>query len=296
MKNAIYNFYNIKVDEIGTIGNNYYFYIGDDFFIFYLVENDLEVVKKTYEYFIINNLYCHRIIENKDRSLFSNIENKNYALLKVKGILNYEIKFEEFKFYKIDGKPHDWGELWGERLDYYEIQLRELGYNYQTLLNSFGFYAGITENAILYYNLTLDKFKEDYVVSIQHNRMNFPCYEINYYNPLNFVIDYNVRDIAEYIKSYIISDAFNIDDIIDLINKINFNKLTFNLFYSRLLYPTFYFDIFDKIILNNGNENDVIIILDKLDEYLFTLKQIYLNFNEKYEMFNIEWLTKNVET
>ena len=126
--------------------------------------------------------------------------------------------------------------------------------------------------------------------------MNFPCYEINYYNPLNFVIDYNVRDIAEYIKSYIISDAFNIDDIIDLINKINFNKLTFNLFYSRLLYPTFYFDIFDKIILNNGNENDVIIILDKLDEYLFTLKQIYLNFNEKYEMFNIEWLTKNVET
>lgn len=297
MKNVIYNFYNILLNEINKDNSNYYFNYNNNFFVFYLVENDPEIIQFSYNFFQNNHLSCHEIILNKNNEFFTKVDNKNYALLKIDGIHKYEIKFDDFKFYPVDKTPHNWGELWSERLDYYEIQLRELGYNYQTVLNSFGFYSGIAENAILYYNLTVNKFKnEEKVVSIVHNRMHYPCYQINYNNPLNFVIDYNVRDISEYIKSYIISDDYNIDNIIELINRMNLNKLMFNLLYSRLLYPTFYFDIFDKIILDNNNDSDIIPILNKLDEYLDSLKEIYINFKDKYDMFNVEWINKNVET
>ena len=78
----------------------------------------------------------------------------------------------------------------------------------------------------------------------------------------------------------------------EILNNIGLNNLMFNLLYSRLLYPSFYFDIFDKIILEDGNDNDVIIIINNLNKYLNMLKTIYNEFSIKYNMFKIEWLDK----
>lgn len=295
MKNVIYNFYNISLSEINKDGNNYYFYYNNHLYIFYYVENDKDVINKIYTYLTFNKIESYKIIFNKDNTLFTEVDNKNYALLLISGLLKYEIKFDEFKYYPLDEEPHDWGILWANRLDYYKIQLRELGYKYQTVLNSYGFFEGLAENAILYYNLTVNKFKEDRVVGIVHNRMNYPCYSIDYDNPLNFVIDYSVRDISEYIKSYTISQYFDIENVIILLERLNINKLMFNLLYSRLLYPTFYFDVFDKIILDNGEDKDIINILNSLDNYLRMIREVYNIFNSKYDLFNIEWLNKNVE-
>ena len=294
MKNVIYTFYNILLDSINKDNNNYYFYYNYDLYIFYLVENDLNIVKEIYDYLISHNIETYEIILNKDNNLFTTVDNKNYALIKIKGIYKYEIKFEELKFIPIDKEPHDWGNLWSEKLDYYEIQLRELGYNYQTVLNSYGFFEGLAENAILYYNLSINKFKEDKQIGIVHNRMNYPCLEIDYKNPINLVIDYSVRDISEYIKSYILSDSFDIENVLALLERLNTNTLMFNILYSRLLYPSFYFDTLDKILLDNGKDNEIVPILNRTDEYINTLKEIYLMFNKKYNMFNIEWLNKKV--
>ena len=217
--------------------------------------------------------------------------------MKIKGILKYEIKFEEFKFYPIDKEPYNWGELWSERLDYYEIQLRELGYNYQTVLNSFGMFSGLAENAILYFNMSKRMFNDNEVVGIVHNRMNYPCYLIDYNNPLNLVIDYNIRDIAEYIKAYLLSDAYDVNNVLLLLERLNVNNLMFNLLYSRLMYPTFYFDVFDKIILEDGKDSDIVCVLNVVDKYLDMLNKVYLKFKDKYSMLNVEWLNriKNVE-
>ena len=296
MKNVIYTYYNIVVEDLNKEKNNYYFYLNNELYLFYLVENNLQVVEETYNFYKNNNLDCYEIILNKDNNLFSKVEEKNYSLLKIKGILKYEVKFEEMKFYPVEKKPNNWGKLWGDRLDYYEIQIRELGFNYQTVLNSFGLFSGLAENAILYYNLTLKKFSnEDNVVGIVHNRMKYPCFLKDYNNPLNFVFDYNIRDISEYLKAYVMNDNYDNNNVIILLNKLNINNLMFNLLYSRLLYPTFYFDIFDKIILEDGIDNDIIPILNKADNYLEMLKSIYREFKDKYNMFNIEWLNKNVE-
>lgn len=293
MKNAIYNYYNILVDELNKSDNNYFFYFNDELFLFYLVLNDVKLVENIYRYIIENNIESFNILPNKDGNLFSEIDNKKYALLRVNGILKYEFKFDEFKFYPIDENGIDWGTLWGERLDYYEVQIRELGIKYQTVLNSFGMFSGLAENAILYFNMTLEKFGDlKKEVGIVHNRVKYPCYLIDYYNPLNYVIDYNVRDISEYIKSYVISDDFDVNNVIALISRMNLNDLMFNLLYARLLYPTFYFDVFDKIILEDGKDNDIVFVLNKLNNYLEMLKSVYNGFNSKYDMFRIEWLNK----
>ena len=297
MKNVIYTYYNILLDEINKDSNNYFFYFNNDLYIFYLVLNDINVVELIYNFIKENNIESFEIVLNKDGKLFCDVDNKKYSLLKIKGILKYEIKFEEFKFYPIDKEPYNWGELWSERLDYYEIQLRELGYNYQTVLNSFGMFSGLAENAILYFNMSKRMFNDNEVVGIVHNRMNYPCYLIDYNNPLNLVIDYNIRDIAEYIKAYLLSNEYELNNVLLLLERLNVNNLMFNLLYSRLMYPTFYFDIFDKIILEDGKDNDIVDILNMVDKYLDMLNKVYLKFKDRYNMLNVEWLNKikNVE-
>ncbi len=295
MKNVIYNYYNVLLTDINESNDNYYFYYNSNLYVFYLIENNPETINEIYNFLIENNIDSYKIIANKDNNLITTINKKNYALLHLKGLLKYEIKFEEFKYYPIAKTNHNWGTLWSNKLDYYEIQIRELGKKYQTLLNSFGFFKGIAENAILYYNLTEKKFNDEVPVAIVHNRMNYPEYEIDYNNPLNFVIDYYIRDISEYIKSYAISDYYDLENIITLINKLTLNSKSFNLLYSRLLYPTFYFDEFDKIILGREEDNKIINVINKIQNYLEMLKKIFIVFNNKYEMFNIEWLNKNVE-
>lgn len=292
MKNVIYTYYNILVYDINKDGNNYFFYYNNDLYIFYEVLNREDVIETIYKYILDNNIESYEIIFNRDNKLITNIDNRKYALLNVKGLLKYEVKFDEFKFYPIDMEPSDWGELWSSRLDYYEVQLRELGINYQTVLNTYGMFSGLAENAILYFNLTKSTFNDESVVAIVHNRMKYPCYQIDYNNPLNFVIDYNVRDIAEYIKAYMISEDYELENVLLLLDKLNTNNLMFNLLYSRLLYPTFYFDVYDKIILEDGFDSDIEFVIDIVLRYLDMLKQIYMKFRFKYNMFNIEWLSK----
>jgi len=296
MKNILYTFYNLMIYDLNKENSNYYFYYKNKLYLFYLVENEINTIEYTYSFFKTNNLECYEIIPNKDNKLITFINEKKYALLKIKGIIKYELNFNDFKYYNVNKEPLDWSKLWGDRLDYYSIQLRELGHNYQTVLNSYGFFEGLAENAILYYNMTLRKFNDNRIISIVHNRMKYPCYSIDYYNPLNFIVDYNVRDISEYIKSYIImSNEYNSEEVIKMLEKINTNKLMFNLLFSRILYPTFYFDVFDKIILDNGEDSEIIPIINKTKTYIDTIKKIFYYFNQKYEMFNIEWINKNVE-
>jgi len=295
MKNVIYTYYNILLDEINKDNSNYYFYYNGELYLFYLVENDINLIKKIYNYIKNYSIESYEIIFNKDKELFTKVDNKIYSLLKIKGILKYVVKFDEFKHYPVNENGNNWGKLWSDRLDYYEIQIRELGFNYQTVLNSYGLFSGLASNAILYYNMSLKNFNNEPTISIVHNRMYYPMYQIYYNNPLNFVIDYSIRDIAEYIKAYVMSDDYEETNILLLLDRLQINNLMFNLLYSRLLYPTFYFDVFDKIILEDGVDNDVIFIVENVDKYINMLKTIYYKYRDKYNMFNVNWINKNVE-
>ena len=292
MKNVIYNNYRILVYDINKDNNNYFFYFDNELYLFYKVLNNVDSVSEIYDYVLKYNIESFKIIKNINGYLCSKVDNNYYSLLIIKGIVKYIYDIDNFRYYSIDKTGNNWGKLWGDRLDYYEQQIRELGIKYQTVLNSFGFYKGIAENAILYFNKSKETFKDNISVGIVHNRIKYPCYLIDYNNPINYVIDYNIRDIAEYIKSYMLSNDYNINAVINILNNINTNKLTFNLLYSRLLYPNFYFDIFDNIILEDGVDDDVIDIVKQSNKYITLLKEIYNTYKDKYSMFKIEWLDK----
>ena len=292
MKNFLYNYYEVYVDEIKKVDENYYFVYNDNKYMLSLVRDKIEF-EEIYKYLKQMDIEYFKIVYNKNGELTSSINNKIYTLLSLTGILDYEYKLADFKYYYVRIKDGlDWGKLWANRLDYYEIQVRELGLKYQTLINSYGLFSGLAENAILYYNLTKNKFDEYSFVSIVHKRIKYPCLAVDYLNPTNLVIDYSIRDLAEYIKSFIASDDYNITTVIDAVSKINFNKLMFNLFYSRLLYPSIYFDKFDDIILGVKKDEDIIEDTNIYVKYIDMLKNLYDYFYIKYDMFKIEWLEK----
>ena len=95
MKNVIYNYYDILVDELNKSDNNYFFYFNNELFLFYLVLNDISVVENIYKYVIENNIESFNIVLNKEGNLFADVDKKKYVLLKIKGILKYEVKFDE---------------------------------------------------------------------------------------------------------------------------------------------------------------------------------------------------------
>ncbi len=78
------------------------------------------------------------------------------------------------------------------------------------------YYIGLTENAISY--LKYSNLKNNHI-GIQHIRVKYNDNLTNFYNPINLIIDYKVRDIAEYFKSLFFDSKIDIKNIINIIKK-----------------------------------------------------------------------------
>ena len=65
------------------------------------------------------------------------------------------------------------------------------------------------------------------------------------------------------------------------------------MFFSRLLYPSYYFDLCDNIIYNNINENTLSNIIVKNEEYEKFLSHILNYLKTKFQIPDIEWLKKS---
>ena len=76
---------------------------------------------------------------------------------------------------------------------------------------------------------------------------------------------------------------------------MNFSKDEYILLISRLLFPTYYFDICDEIISNNVNEDKIKKVLDKSNDYITFLKSTfyYIIYNKKINIPYIEWIVQD---
>ena len=63
---------------------------------------------------------------------------------------------------------------------------------------------------------------------------------------------------------------------------------------SRLLFPTYYFDIVDEIIINNEPLDIIKNVLNKNNEYIIFLKNTfnYVIYNKKINIPFIDWIIK----
>ena len=109
-------------------------------------------------------------------------------------------------------------------------------------------------------------------------------------NPTNIVIDNITRDIAAYFKVNYINEVITIDEIINDLNKINLSYNESVLLLSRLLYPSYYFDMYDKIIQDKISEEKINYYIEKNVYYETFLKQIYKYLKFRYKIPEIEWM------
>ena len=292
MKNIINYYYQLIPEKIKQKNEYYTFNIDNTIYIFMPYYNNINLLKTIYEYLIRLNVYCHEIINNKDNNVITINNNKPYILLKVHYNVSRNINIQNILSYNIlinEEKKCNWKELWCNKLDYYEYQIREFGKKYPLLKESFSYYNGLTETAICLLNYQEEGKTYNY---INHQRILKNMNYIDFYNPLNLVIDVKTRDISEYFKI----KFFEKENIIDEIkNYLYINKLSYNeilLFFTRLIYPSYYFDTYDEIIQGVTKEEKLNQYISKIKEYELFLKQVYIIINRYYKLPEIEWIIK----
>ena len=287
MKNVINYYYKIVVNEFKKRENNFMFFVGKDEFEFVQFYYDANKLLNLYSILRIYRRTIDEIIFNKDKGLITFYDNKPYILLKK---VNHDRKeLTLYDIVKYDCIVHvkeslNWKQLWKEKLDYYQIQLDETGIKYPLLKQSFSYYLGLSEIAINILNyVNYDNI--NYCIS--HKRLEKTN---DLFNPLNIIIDNKSRDIAEYIKIKYFTDDITSSQVVDFIKKSSFSKDEIYLLMSRLIYPSYYFDIYEKIYNGNDSEKDLNKIIKRNASYEAFLKEIYNYIKFLYNIPQIEFL------
>jgi len=292
MKNAINYYYNLYPENVYTSKHHNYFFIDNIRYTLIKYEEDINEINKIYNIQIEmmkKNLYVHEIILNIERKPITFINENPYILLKTV-YYDEKIKIDNiiaFSWLKENKEEKNWKKIWSDKNDYMEFQMSELGKKHPLLRESFSYYIGLAETAVA---LTNNINNEEINYTYAHKRINKEDTFLEFYNPLNIIIDTKIRDITEYLKSSFFSGE-NIEEVLYYyINNIMLTKSEIIMFIARMLYPTYYFDIFEEIITDREKEEKIQNILSKTKEYEIILKEIYNIFKRNIEPLRIEWL------
>lgn len=291
----------MKVTNTNFINNYYEFNHNNNYYRLYILNEEYNIYNYNNIYTInkelINNTLISEIILNKDKNIITTYHNINYILLKINCNINKDITLEEIDYLSkvkiVNNNKSNWGLLWSKKIDYLEELISENGKKYPQVVNSFNYFIGLSENAISYYNnIDIDNNMMHY---ISHKRLKPTDKVDSLYNPLNIIYDYRVRDVAEYIKNSFWTDNHNIYN--ELNNYLYKNNLSLNevkLLISRVLFPSFYFDLYEDIFNYNKDEKILNNIISRIDEYEEYLNSIIIYFKRFYPIDEIEWLKKKI--
>ena len=310
MKESINYYYNLNLSEVEKWGSIYRFKLNNDYYYFApitRIDKELEDIVNVSKELKQRNIPVHDIILNKFNKIITNVLNTNYCLLKpindiyieydLKDIINLN-KTLILNPSKSNLYRNNWSQLWSDKIDYFEYQIHELGQDKPIILNSFSYYIGLGENAISYAVNTNTKYKPSLndKICLSHRRINYPNYLLNYFNPLSFIFDLEVRDIAEFIKSAFFANEDALNYLQYVLRNNNFTIYSLSLLYARLLYPTYYFDLYEKVMNNKEDEELLIPIIEKSNQYEEFLAQAFFEINKYAPIDRIEWLLKKEAT
>ena len=300
MNNYINFYYELYPDNIVKNKDNYTFVINNEKYYFTIYNRDIaeiDTIFKLNREMIARNSLVHEIILNKKNEPLTLVDGVYYILLRVYVNDTKIISIDDILFMlnsndsimdnNIIGRT-DWVKLWSLKIDYFEYQIGHLIKKYPYIYNTVDYYIGLGENAIEYIK-ELSEEKMNTNLSVTHRRIGANSTLFDLYNPLNLVIDYKVRDIAEYIKDVFFNSDIDVYKILnELFSKAIFDKPTLSLLFSRLLFPAYYFDLYENILEMDLNENIILNIIKKstsYEKFLYFLMQ-------NWSLYKIEWLVK----
>ena len=159
------------------------------------------------------------------------------------------------------------------------------------MVDSFNYFVGMCENAISYFNsINIDN---DYKYVISHKNITRKDTIESLYNPMNIIFDFKVRDVAEYLKNSFFNNNYNVSS--ELTNYLKVNSLSImevKLLIARLLYPSFYFELYEDILVNNNDEKILVDIISRVDEYENYLCDLISFLKLHYDVDEVNWLKK----
>ena len=306
MKNVINYYYNLNPNKIKKIFNYYYFYLNNELYYFIIYTRKQEDINAIYNFnqeLVKKNILVNEIINNKNNTIITIVNKIPYILVKIQINQNKDITLSEINYlsnilirYPDNLMRSNWANLWITKIDYLEYQLEQNNLKYPLLRDSFNYFVGLAENAISYLNNTVSTLKPEKtdIGVISHNTILIDDSAYSLYNPLNIIIDHKSRDIAEYIKTSFFKDNYKIFDELDEYFKHKYYSFYgINLLISRILYPSFYFELYDNIINKEKNESELLKITSRINEYENYLEEIFNYFHKYYNIKDINWLKKN---
>ena len=306
MKESINYYYNLNIGEVEKWNYVYRFKLNNAYYYFVpikRVDNELQDIVNVSKELKQRNIPVHDIILNKFNKIITNVLNTNYCLIKpindiyieydLRDIINLN-KSLRLNPSKSNLYRNNWGKLWSDKIDYFEYQIHELGKDRPIILNSFSYYIGLGENAISYVINANNKYIPSIndKICLSHRRINYPNYLLNYFNPLSFIFDLEVRDIAEFIKSAFFANEDALSYLQFALKNNNFTIYSLALLYARLIYPTYYFDLYEKVMNEEEEEEILIPIIEKASEYEEFLNKAFLEINKYAAIDRIDWLLK----
>lgn len=288
MKNTIMYYYGFENISIIRQKRKKYIKHNNDIYIICRVYNEKEVLEL---YEITREIpFFYKFIPNKDGSIFTMYQDFIFVLLKINDKSSMitqnknQISLDENKKYYLDRS--DWYELWTRKNDYYEYQYQHIKGKYKVIDESINYYIGLAENAISYIANIPINLKEQEKKGLYPKRL----LESEYHNPLNYVIDYKERGLSETLKYLFLNKKYLSQNIEKIILSYNCTETGYKLLYGRMLYPSMYFDIYDKVINDFENEKELVNVIKRLKEYEEYLKEIYRIISKHTKIKNIDWL------
>lgn len=306
MNNYLNYYYNIYPDTIHEQNKTFYFdYNGEKYYFViysrpvedapYLQQLNIEMIRQ--------GSLMHEIVINKDKNIITFVNDIPYVLLKVYINENKKITLPEIAYISINNSNiktnkildrSDWANLWSAKVDYFEYQISQIGKKYPIICEYLSYYIGLAENAISYYKNTLLEVKpsEYDTMTVAHKRIRADDTDFDLYNPLSLIIDYQTRDFGEYIKA----KFFNGEDIwIELdefFKHYNLSLFGRRLLYARLLFPSYFFDVYESIVEGKLKEEDIMSIVCKAEQYEDFLIELHTYINRDNLLPQLDWLNK----
>ncbi len=289
-------YYYIITDRVSLKNNNYYFTYKNNYFCFYKYNGSLNEINELFNlntYMLYNNYQINRIILNNKKEILTLYDNNYYCLvlLNINSLdyvnINQVIAFNQRNINLNILLRNNWYYLWSNKIDNIEYSINHLMHKYKLLYNSIYYYIGLTENSISYLKLLSVDNRN---LSISHKRVNSNTSLVEFYNPLNLVIDYRIRDLAEYLKSCFFSLKMDILEIVNYFKKIKMSESDYLYFYVRMLFPSYYFDIYDNILSGKMDEKSILKITKLQDDYEYLLYEIYLVIKSRINIIGIDWI------
>lgn len=281
MKEFIEYNYDLRFDDLAILNNLLYFKHLDKFYIISNFNRDEVEFEKVLNYLISNNLKSLKVVMNKKGSYISEFNGKKYVLMES----DCENEIIDFPIC-IGGLINEnnyWNEIWENRVVQLEKHKSELSLN-KDIFYILNYYIGLIEICIYNYNLLIRKYGQKNGLSIQHNRIEFPIYSFSYYNPVNYLFDFEFRDFAEYLKMRFFYSDFSTDEAISVIDNYNFDNFSINMFFVRLIYPTYFLELYDMQNKNNVYSDLFYDLLKKSSQYENFILKLITAMSSKYEI------------